>query len=637
MLAAVLELGEQNACGHSGRAVTTSPNRGTQDRAGKNKNELLPVEVLEGEGVWISPNIEQLKKSTRRITAKVWFGKQFLGDGKSYRRRAQEFSGFGRRKLRDRVVRTLRELSTSTFAGIEQDLKKLVDAGQISNVQKHWIINGFTCTTTINNLEQLKKLKGVKKIFVGRMQPRRPATQRPVAEIPAAERDAFDPERYKHPWYTRSLLADRVWKEFNVTGQGTLNVIHDFNFVVTPQLKNSLYRNPRDPVNGKDDDGNGLIDDTYGYNFQAKTGNLQTTAGNTIPALHGSTCANIICGNGTAERPFEMGLAPTGQWAGVIAGSDLESAVEWAILHQADTYSMSFSIPGLGEMRSHWRKVMEHGSFCGIYFVSGAGNFAQTARVPVQMRTPEDIPDVVFAAAGVQRDLSRTPFSSQGPVDWDTEHYHDGKVQKPEVCAFNMAIPVALPDGRVLEAAANGNSFAGPMFCGSIALMVSADPDLLPWDLKEIITSTALDVGPPGVDYQTGHGLINCYRSVKEVLRRKAIREGRDPAPWTGRSKGDQLDVRQLRQRLGAKKVVILRVNRQGSAFRAGLRTGDQITAVEGMPVSDAQALQTLIKKLSGEKIEISWLRNGKKFTAKIRRKQPGLVLVNQFAEPVFK
>ena len=51
--------------------------------------------------------------------------------------------------------------------------------------------------------------------------------------------------------------------------------------------------------------------------------------------------------------------------------------------------------------------------------------------------------------------------------------------------------------------------------------MLSADPDLLPWDLHEIITSTATDVGPEGVDHETGHGLINCYAAVSEVLRRK--------------------------------------------------------------------------------------------------------------------
>ena len=41
----------------------------------------------------------------------------------------------------------------------------------------------------------------------------------------------FDPERYKHPWYTRQLLADRAWRELGVTGKGTLNVVHDWNFL----------------------------------------------------------------------------------------------------------------------------------------------------------------------------------------------------------------------------------------------------------------------------------------------------------------------------------------------------------------------------------------------------------------------
>lgn len=112
-----------------------------------------------------------------------------------------------------------------------------------------------------------------------------------------------------------------------------------------------------------------------------------------------------------------------------------------------------------------------------------------------------------------------------GPVEWKTAHYHEGLVRKPEACAFNHALPLILPDGTVIDRAINGNSFAGPMFCGAIALMLSADPDLLPWDLKEIITTTATDIGPPGVDAETGHGLINCYRAVQEVLRRRGLRE----------------------------------------------------------------------------------------------------------------
>lgn len=164
---------------------------------------------------------------------------------------------------------------------------------------------------------------------------------------------------------------------------------------------------------------------------------------------------------------------------------------------------------------------MEQGAFCGIHFVSGAGNFAQSESVPVQMRVPEDIPHAVFAAAGVQRDLSRTSFSSQGPVDWNTEHYQDGRVDKPEVCAFNYKVPGLSPKGGQPTRTVNGNSFAGPMYCGTIALILSANPELKPWEVRQIITETATDVAEEGYDHQTGHGLINAYEAVKHAMRKR--------------------------------------------------------------------------------------------------------------------
>lgn len=599
------------------------------------KSDLLSTEKLSGE-VWLSPNVKQLAKSARRVTVKVWFEDQFLGRGDSYKKRAQEFSKSGRRQLRKQVVATLQKTSDATFAVVEKEISKLKEEGVISNFQRHWIVNGFTCTTTIDELDRIKRLPKVKKIFVGRrlanIQAPSADAGRQIAEI---ERGSFDPEKFKHPWYIRSLLADKVWKEFGVTGQGTLNVVHDFNFAFPKNLQANIYRNPNEIAgNGKDDDGNGLIDDVHGYNFQANSAKLNVQSGSTPRTLHGTTCANIVCGNGSDKVPFEFGIAPQSQWAGIIAGSNLESAVEWSILQGADTYSMSFSIPNLGEMRSHWRKVMEHGSFCGVYFVSGAGNFAQTAKTPVQMRTPEDIPDVVFAAAGVQRDLSRTPFSSKGPVHWNTEHYNDQTVQKPEVCAFNMGLPMLLPNGTIRPNSANGNSFAGPMFCGSIALMLSADPDLLPWDLKEIITSTATDVASKGIDYETGHGLINCYRAVKEVLRRKAIREGKDAKPFTGRIANDALEVKKYIQSLQSKQVTIRSIRNTQDKL---LKQGDWIQEIDGKPVTSAEQLQKLITSSTQSAFEFKIERSGKTEVIKISKPLPQLRLSQVFTSRVFE
>lgn len=612
--------------------------------AAESSSPLLAVEDLSGEGVWVHPRLQNFPAgAAARIL--VWFDKQFLGDGKAYLRRAKEFSGAKRRELRGKVIRTLKACSDKSFAAAKADLDKLLAEKKIANLKRHWIINGFSCTVTKEGLDAIKKLPGVKKIFLrgGDKIDRTPTAFRAGGTVfPPVPHPAFKPTQYKHPWYIRYLLADRAWTSFGATGKGVLNVIHDFYFVYSPNVTRNLYRNLKEiPGNGKDDDGNGLVDDYHGYNFRANSPNL---ALGSHAATHGFSCAAIICGVGTPQTPYGFGIAPDATWAGVIG--ELEPAVEWAIEQGADTYSMSFSHPGLGENRTIWRKVMEQGSFCGVYFVSGAGNFAQKgskqfAPVPVQMRTPEDIPEVVFAAAGVQRDFSRTSFSSQGPVVWNTEHYHDGKIQKPEVCGFNANLPTLTPSGKVRDGGLNGNSFAGPMFCGTIALMLSADPDLLPWDLKQIITSTATDVAAPGVDYQTGYGLINCYRAVKEVLRRKAIREGKDPKAYTGREANDTLDLAAIKKTLANSQVIAVQVRPGFTGAKAGMKVGDVFVSYNGVNIKKiSDLIRAFIKtQKSGAKIvPLVVKRNGKKISLQIAAGAIGIAPKLKYLDvPVFK
>ena len=486
------------------------------------------METLPGEGVWTAPIPKRSKSPEAVLRATVWFDKQFLGDGEGYPRRAAEFGNATRRELRTQVIEALKSQSTQSHAAAEAELERLLEAKIISDLDRHWIVNGFTCSISKENLSELEKVPGVRKIF---FQPvRKYSTPDPpkfelVPVVAAPEKPSFE----NLPWYIEKLKADRVWKELGVAGEGTLNVIHDKNFIFSDHLSRTVYRNPGEvPGNGIDDDGNGYIDDAHGYNFERNSAELYTTplSANKKKGriLHGTSCATITSGASAPSGAPQFGVAPLSRWAGVINLGGIERSVEWAIEQGADTYSMSFSRRGYGEYRSHWRKVMEHGAFCGLYFVSGAGNRERNDPNPLLMNIPQSIPRAVFAAAGVQRDLSKTSFSCVGPVEWETEHYKDGIVQKPEVCAFNAKVPCLLPNGEVVPDLLNGNSFAGPMFCGAISLMLSADPDLLPWDLQEIITSTATDVGPKGTDYETGHGLINCYAATKEVLRRKALR-----------------------------------------------------------------------------------------------------------------
>ena len=635
-LAAAICLSGSGACG-----TEDLPVRGVPLLA----DGLLATEKLAGEGIWLDPAFKMRFSRVRRSRITVWFEDQLLGDGEAYRRRAKEFAGGKRRELRKAALKTLQAIHSRSWKQAKSRIDELVDEGKISQVEPHWIVNGFSCLTVKEHLQSLRSIPGVKKIFAAANRPaNRPPPGAVAPGFPRQKQAPFDPKRYKHPWYIRSLQADRVWKELGVTGLGTLNVVHDFSFVFSDNLAGNLYRNPGEvPANGLDDDRNGFVDDYHGFNFDADTArltNVPVALSSSSPRwMHGFMCAAIICGRGVPGKEYEFGIAPQARWAGVIGGGRFERAVQWAVEQGADTYSMSFSIPRLGEYRSHWRKVMEQGSLCGVFFVSGAGNFAESEQVPVQMRVPEDIPEVVFAAAGVQRDFSRTPFSSQGPVKWETEHYREGLVQKPEVCAFNMGLPFLRRDGSVMNAGLNGNSFAGPMFCGAIALMLSADPDLLPWDLKEVITATATDVAAPGVDAQTGHGLINCYRAVREVLRRKALREGGDTAPFTGREAGDELDIASERAKLALLRIRIARVEDGSRAAKAGVQVNDVVLSYNGQSITTRTALRVAVevaRRQDAENILLVIERMGKRIELPVKSGSLGIRIAAAFSAPVF-
>jgi hypothetical protein len=48
--------------------------------------------------------------------------------------------------------------------------------------------------------------------------------------------------------------------------------------------------------------------------------------------------------------------------------------------------------------------------------------------------------------------------------------------------------------------------------------MLSVDPDLHPWETRQILIDTARDIADEGYDYQTGYGLIDAEKAVAVVV-----------------------------------------------------------------------------------------------------------------------
>ena len=104
------------------------------------------------------------------------------------------------------------------------------------------------------------------------------------------------------------------------------------------------------------------------------------------------------------------------------------------------------------------------------------------------------------------------PFSSRGPTA-------DNRV-KPDIVAPGVGVLSAYWGGDYSYAFGSGSSMAAPYVAGAVALMLEANPNLTPAQVKQMLYDTAQDRGPtdalgnPQKDDEYGHGLIDVQASV---------------------------------------------------------------------------------------------------------------------------
>ncbi len=455
-----------------------------------------------------------------RVNVLVIGTDQLLADRTGLAEFQKEHADARRRDLRRATIAELKEKSEKARASLTGDLPERAD------VRPLWLINGYAAKLTESEIDEIAAKPGVKYIYPAGAMPSVPQYPTFEGERPGPQ-SAFTTEGLKIPWNVEMIGAPKVWNELKVTGSGVIIAVFDNGVdIYRPQLAKNLWFNPREVSgNGKDDDGNGLIDDVNGFNFSRMSGDIRP-AGATQQNQHGSLCTGIAVGDGSGG--ILTGIAPRARFMPIVAGGgayNAAQAMQYALENGADVMSMSFSIPNLGQTRGLWRRLAEHATAAGLVLVSGAGNFQQSEQVPVQQRIPEGIPCVI-SAGGVNQEMEVPAFCSLGPVEWaDVKFYEDYPMPKglvkPDVCGFPGAgYPVLDPASTGFldpNERIRGNSFSSPHIAGVSALILSANPDLTAWRVKEILEETAKDVGEPGKDNRTGAGLADAYAAVKKA------------------------------------------------------------------------------------------------------------------------
>ncbi|MDY6938925.1 MAG: S8 family serine peptidase [Cyanobacteriota bacterium] len=278
------------------------------------------------------------------------------------------------------------------------------------------------------------------------------------------------------PWGINRVNAPEVWAQ-GYTGEGVVVAVIDSGVDYThPDLADNIWNNTDEIAgNGIDDDGNGYIDDTRGWDFVDGDRDPNESL---FSNGHGTHVAGTIA---AADNGFGVtGVAPDAtimpiRVLGAFGGqpSDVGMGIRYAADNGADVINLSLG----GGYFTDVEEAIQYATERGVLVVMASGNEGNS-----QPTYPARGADQYGIAVGAIDIYDTVPnFSNEAGRDLDY------------VVAPGASVRSTLPNNRY--GFASGTSFAAPHVSGVAALMLSANPDLTLEQVEETIVRTADPTG----------------------------------------------------------------------------------------------------------------------------------------------
>ena len=238
-------------------------------------------------------------------------------------------------------------------------------------------------------------------------------------------------------------------------------------------LAANMWTNPGEiPNNGVDDDGNGFVDDVYGYDFHGSGANVYSEDSDPMDEDgHGTHVAGTICAQtdnglgvaGVVKRCRVMALRFIGPNGGYT--SDGVASLDYAVQMGAKVSNNSW---GGGGFSQSLYAAIEAARDADHIFLAAAGNDNTDTDASAHYPSSYELTNVVSVAATDNRD-NRADFSNYGAVSVDI-----GAPGK------NIA-STWIGNGYVWS---SGTSMATPNVTGVVALIRSHNPG---WNYQQVI------------------------------------------------------------------------------------------------------------------------------------------------------
>ncbi len=258
--------------------------------------------------------------------------------------------------------------------------------------------------------------------------------------------------------------AEAAWDITTGSNQVVIAIVDSGVASGHEDIADNMWVNPFDPVNGIDDDHNGVIDDTHGVciNESAITSDTEPTDD------HGTFVAGIVAATGNNGIGIS-GISWTSKIMALKLTNNYDSEMILAFNYIIDMKkngvnipSLNMSIGGPGDNPIVRDKIQELGDN-GVIFVTSAGNDNQDNDSFALKEFPAslDLPCIISVGASDKTDTYAS-FSHWG------EHSVDLSAPGVDVLSVNYAGGYKLGDGT---------SFSAPHVAGVTALLASAYPD----------------------------------------------------------------------------------------------------------------------------------------------------------------
>ncbi len=321
-----------------------------------------------------------------------------------------------------------------------------------------------------------------------------------------------DPQLTNQYWLGR-VKAEQAWDVSKGDSSVVIAIVDSGVQLNHPDLRNKIKYNSRETINGIDDDNDGFIDNTRGWDYAGA--DFNNLSGDNNPTIFGrnNTHGSAVAGCAAADTDNSVGVAGLGFNCKILP-----------VKHAADndTRGPGGSNQGL------------YGTFLGILYAAnhgasiincsyGSDDYSQTEQDVINYATIDKGCLVVAAAGNSGEKEANYPASYQYVLSIGATDKDD---KKTDFSTYHFTVDLSAPGSGIYTTHfdskyenTQGTSFSSPITAGAAGLLKSIYPNFSGLQIGELLRTTADDniatVGTAKKE-EMGNGRLNIQRAATE-------------------------------------------------------------------------------------------------------------------------